>query len=163
MEKWTFKRIIKRSEHGPVIENDQGSFAIRFAGMSDIKQVEQWYRLNKSVDLKSWLSAMEIQSIVSFNAVYADKNQNILFLHNAAIPVRKEFIDWTLPVDGTKSSLIWDKKVPLRQLPLIINPNSGWLNSTNQDPFKVFLRIILGSYSGKYSLMILFSSVCISR
>ena len=135
--KWTFKRIIKRSEHGPVIENDQGSFAIRFAGMSDIKQVEQWYRLNKSVDLESWLSAMEIQSIVSFNAVYADKNQNILFLHNAAIPVRKEFIDWTLPVDGTKSSLIWDKKVPLRQLPLIINPNSGWLNSTNQDPFKV--------------------------
>ena len=135
--KWTFKRDIKRSKHGPVIENDRGSFAIRFAGMSDIRQVEQWYRLNKSKNLEDWLSAMEIQSIVSFNAIYADKNQNILFLHNAAIPVRKESIDWTLPVNGTDSSLIWDKKVPLRELPLIINPNSGWLNSTNQDPFRV--------------------------
>ncbi|GIT34213.1 MAG: hypothetical protein Ct9H300mP4_05320 [Gammaproteobacteria bacterium] len=65
-----------------------------------IGQVEQWYRMNKSKSMEEWLEAMRIRSIVSFNAVYADKKKNILFLHNAASPVREESIDWTQPVDG---------------------------------------------------------------
>jgi len=105
--------------------------------MNDIGQVDQWYRMNKSTSMEEWLEAMRIRSIVSFNAVYADKKKNILFLHNAASPVREESIDWTQPVDGTKSTLIWNELVPLEQLPLIINPTSGWLASNNQDPFKV--------------------------
>ena len=135
--KWTFKRTVKKSRHGPIIENDQGVFAIRFAGMTDIRQVEQWYRLNKSKNIEDWLAAMDMRSIVSFNAIYADKDKNIVFLHNAAIPIRKESIDWSFPVDGSDSSLIWHEKVPLKELPLIINPASGWLVSTNQDPFRV--------------------------
>ena len=87
--------------------------------------------------MEEWLEAMRIRSIVSFNAVYADKKKNILFLHNAASPVREESIDWKNSVDGTKSALIWNELVPLEQLPLIINPSSGWLTSNNQDPFKV--------------------------
>ena len=126
--------------HGPVIETKSGAYAIRFAGMKDIGQVEQWYRMNKSTSMEEWLEAMSIRSIVSFNAVYADKKKNILFLHNAASPVREESIDWTQPVDGTKSALIWNELVPLEQLPLIINPSSGWLASNNQDPFKVTSR-----------------------
>ena len=135
--KWTIRRKAKYSVHGPVIETKSGAYAIRFAGMKDIGQVEQWYRMNKSTSMEEWLEAMSIRSIVSFNAVYADKKKNILFLHNAASPVREESIDWTQPVDGTKSALIWNELVPLEQLPLIINPSSGWLASNNQDPFKV--------------------------
>ena len=135
--KWTIRRKAKYSVHGPVIETKSGAYAIRFAGMNDIGQVEQWYRMNKSASMEEWLEAMRIRSIVSFNAVYADKKKNILFLHNAASPVREESIDWIQPVDGTKSALIWNDLVPLEQLPLIINPSSGWLASNNQDPFKV--------------------------
>ncbi len=134
---WTFNRETKYSIHGPVLETDHGIYAIRFSGMEDIKQVEQWYRLNKSKNKKDWLDAMKLRSIVSFNAVYADKESNIIFLHNSSSPNRKEGIDWTQPVDGTKSSLVWNKIVPLKGIPLLINPKSGWLISTNQDPFKV--------------------------
>lgn len=134
---WTFNRETKYSIHGPVLETDHGIYAIRFSGMEDIKQVEQWYRLNKSKNKKDWLDAMKLRSIVSFNAVYADKESNIIFLHNSSSPNRKEGIDWTQPVDGTKSSLVWNEIVPLKGIPLLINPKSGWLISTNQDPFKV--------------------------
>jgi len=134
---WTFNREAKFSVHGPVLETDYGVFAIRFSGMNDIKQVEQWYRLNKSKNKDEWLKAMRLRSIVSFNAIYADKESNIIFLHNSSSPVREEGLDWTLPVDGTKSSLIWNQLVPLEEIPLIINPTSGWLVSHNQDPFKV--------------------------
>ena len=135
--KWTIRKKAKYSKHGPVFETKSGVYAVRFAGMNDIGQVEQWYRMNKSKSMEEWLEAMRIRSIVSFNAVYADKKKNILFLHNAASPVREESTDWTQPVDGTKSALIWNELVPLEQLPLIINPSSGWLASNNQDPFKV--------------------------
>ena len=134
---WTFNREAKYSIHGPVLETDHGVYAIRFSGMEDIKQVEQWYRLNKSKNMKDWLDAMKLRSIVSFNAVYADKESNIIFLHNSSSPKRKEGIDWTHPVDGTRSSLVWNEIVPLKGIPLLINPKSGWLISTNQDPFKV--------------------------
>jgi penicillin amidase/acyl-homoserine-lactone acylase len=135
--KWTIRRKAKYSKHGPVFETKSGVYAVRFAGMNDIAQVEQWYRMNKSKNMEEWLEAMRMRSIVSFNAVYADKKKNILFLHNAASPVREESIDWKQSVDGTKSALIWNELVPLEQLPLIINPASGWLTSNNQDPFKV--------------------------
>ena len=135
--KWTITKQIKYSVHGPVIENNENSYAIRFSGMQDIGQVEQWYRLNKSKNIQEWLAAMKIRSIVSFNVIYADKEKNILFLHNAASPIRDESIDWSKPVDGSQSSLIWNKLVALEELPLIINPSSGWLVSANQDPFKV--------------------------
>ena len=46
--RWTFKREVKESLHGLVIENDQGVFAVRFTGMNEIRQVEQWYQMNKS-------------------------------------------------------------------------------------------------------------------
>jgi len=135
--KWTFKREVKESLHGLVIENDQGVFAVRFTGMNEIRQVEQWYRMNKSRNMDQWLSAMNLRAIASFNAIFADKNKNILFLHNGAIPKRKKNIDWSGKIDGTDSQLIWREIEPFDSLPLIINPESGWLVSTNQDPFKV--------------------------
>ena len=135
--RWTFKREVKESLHGLVIENDQGVFAVRFTGMNEIRQVEQWYRMNKSSNMDQWLSAMNLRAIASFNAIFADKNKNILFLHNGAIPKRKKNIKWSGIIDGTDSQLIWSEIEPFDSLPLIINPESGWLVSTNQDPFKV--------------------------
>ena len=40
------------------------------------------------------------------------------------------------PVDGTKSELIWDQVTPFDEIPLLVNPNSGWVVSANQDPFR---------------------------
>ena len=134
---WTFKREARYSEHGPVLETKNGTYAIRYAGMTDIKQVDQWFKLNKSKNLNQWLKAMELRSIISFNAIYADSESNILFLHNSSSPLRSESVNWIDFVDGTNSELIWNEIVPFKEIPLLINPKSGWLVSTNQDPFKV--------------------------
>ena len=48
-----------------------------------------------------------------------------------------EGIDWSNIVDGTRSDLIWNKYVDFEDIPQITNPSSGWIASTNQDPFKV--------------------------
>ncbi len=134
---WTVKREVKYSMHGPVLEIGEKSYALRFAGMEDIKQVEQWYKLNKANNLKEWINAMRMRSIISFNGIYADKKGNIYFLHNSSSPKRLEGLDWSGIVDGTRSKYIWETFVEFDEIPQILNPSSGWLASTNQDPFKV--------------------------
>ena len=135
--KWTVERDAKYSQHGPVLEVGDKSYALRFSGMKDIKQVNQWYAMNKSQSIADWVSAMKKRSIVSFNGVFADKEGNIFFLHNSSSPLRKEGLDWSNTIDGTRSDLIWDEYVEFEKIPQIKNPSSGWLASTNQDPFKV--------------------------
>jgi len=134
---WTVERDAKYSQHGPVLEVGDKSYALRFSGMKDIKQVNQWYAMNKSQSIADWISAMKKRSIVSFNGVFADKEGNIFFLHNSSSPLRKEGLDWSNTIDGTRSDLIWDEYVEFEKIPQIKNPSSGWLASTNQDPFKV--------------------------
>ena len=134
--RWTFKREAKFSKHGLVLETESGSYALKFAGMKEIRQPDQWFRMNKAQNKAEWLKAMEMRAIISFNAVYADKEDNIMLLHNTAGPIRNESYDWTQPVDGTNSALIWDEITPFDEIPLLINPNSGWIVSANQDPFR---------------------------
>ena len=133
---WTFNREAKYTKHGLVLETESGSYALKFAGMKEIRQADQWFRMNKAQNKEEWLNAMKMRAIISFNAVYADKEDNIMLLHNTAGPIRNEAYDWELPVDGTKSELIWDQVTPFDEIPLLVNPNSGWIVSANQDPFR---------------------------
>ena len=135
--KWTVEREAKYSKHGPVLEIGDKNYALRFSGMDDIKQVNQWFAMNKSNSLEEWQEAMKKRSIISFNGVFADKEDNIYFLHNASSPRRKEGINWKDVIDGSRSELIWTEIVGFKEIPQLLNPPSGWLASTNQDPFKV--------------------------
>ena len=46
--RWTFTRELLFSKHGPVMRTEHGAYAIRYAGMNEIRQPEQWYRMNKA-------------------------------------------------------------------------------------------------------------------
>ena len=105
--------------------------------MNDIKQIDQWYKLNKASNLEEWIDAMNMRSIISFNGIYADRKGNIYFLHNSSSPKRLEGLEWNGIIDGTRSKYIWNEFVGFEEIPQILNPSSGWLASTNQDPFKV--------------------------
>ena len=135
--KWTVKREAKYSVHGPVLEVAEKNYALKFSGMEDIKQVNQWFAMNKANSLEEWIDAMRMRSIISFNGVFADREDNIFFLHNSSSPLRKEGIDWKNVIDGTRSDLVWNEYVDFEEIPQIRNPSSGWIASTNQDPFKV--------------------------
>jgi len=134
--RWTFNREAKFSKHGLVLETESGSYSLKFAGMKEIRQADQWFAMNKAQNKQEWLEAMKMRAITSFNAVYADKEDNIMLLHNTAGPIRNEAYDWSLPVDGTNSELIWDEITPFDEIPLLVNPKSGWIVSANQDPFR---------------------------
>ena len=130
-------RTALASVHGPALETEHGTYALRFAGHKEIRQPMQWMAMNKARNLEQFKRAMAMQAIVSFNFVYADKVGNIFFLHNGRLPNRAAGWDWQKYLPGDRSALIWDSQIGFDAMPQITNPPSGYLLSTNQTPFNV--------------------------
>ncbi|NBS23295.1 MAG: acylase, partial [Altererythrobacter sp.] len=131
------RREVHRSVHGPVIVNDNGAFAIRYGGIDRIEQLDAYYRLNKTTTLEEWQAQIARMAIPSTNFIYADEAGNIAYVYNAAIPDRPEDVEanWRGLVDGTRSDLIWDGAIDYTEIPKLINPSSGWLYNSNNEPF----------------------------
>lgn len=133
--KMNVRREVIRSVHGPVLRQDHGTYAIRYAGMGNIQQVEQWYRMNKSTNRDEFMAAMKIQGIASLNVGYADKSGNIMYIYNARLPMRKPGYNYELYLPGNTSDTNWDSYLPFEELPMVINPESGFTQNTNDTPF----------------------------
>ncbi|QFT77003.1 acylase [Erythrobacter sp. THAF29] len=130
-------RIIHRSVHGPVIENDKGFFAIRYGGMGSVEQLDAYYRINKATSFDEWQEQIARLAIPSTNFIYADEAGNIAYVYNAAIPDRPEDVtaNWRGVLDGSRSDLIWQGTVDYEEIPKVINPGSGWLYNANNEPY----------------------------
>ena len=133
---WTVSREVLRSAHGPVVRTDGGAYALRYAGMNEIRQVEQYYRLNRAASLAEWQSAMAIQALPSINYIYADEAGNIGYVYNAQMPLRAEGPDWSGHLPGDRSDLIWTQYRPYDEIPKLINPDSGLVFNANNTPFR---------------------------
>lgn len=133
---WTVHREGLWSVHGPVVRRPHGTYAIRYAGHNDIRSMEQWYRMNKAASLEEFMSAMEMMAIPSFNTVYGDKEGNIFYLYNALFPQRDESFDWQTYLPGNTSDALWTSYASFSDLPQILNPSSGFVQSCNSSPFQ---------------------------
>lgn len=132
---WTFKRELLYSVHGPVLDTPTGFFAVHFAGYGEVRQLEQWFRMNKAKTLDEFVAAMKLQFIPSLNTVYGDKAGNLYYLYNGQFHHRADGYDWTQPVPGNTSATLWGEAYPFEALPQLRNPASGVLVSCNSDPF----------------------------
>ncbi|HEX4302076.1 MAG TPA: acylase [Rhizomicrobium sp.] len=133
---WTFHRDVLWSAQGPVFKTDHGVFAIRYAGMNEIRQMLQYYRLNKARDLDEWKAAMRLQALPSINYIYADEKGTIGYVYNGQFPVRKEGFDWRGFLPGDRSDLIWHAYVPFDKIPQLWNPKSDFVFNSNNTPFQ---------------------------
>tara|TARA_B100000965_G_scaffold86848_1_gene70329 strand:- start:167 stop:2356 length:2190 start_codon:yes stop_codon:yes gene_type:complete len=135
------KALIKHTEqafwsiHGPVIRGELATYAIKYSKSDDIRIIEQWYRMNKASNFDEWISAMEMMSIPMFNAGYADKTGNIYYIYNASLPIRNENYDWQKVLPGNTSKTLWNEYLDFSNLPMIKNPNSGYIQNCNSSPF----------------------------
>ncbi|MEM1133604.1 MAG: acylase [Pseudomonadota bacterium] len=130
-----YPQMVYRSAHGPVIKNDNGYFAFRYASLDDLTQLTQYFRLQKASDFEEWQAAMAMQGVPATNFIYADKDGNIALFYNARFPERKAGVDWRAIVPGDRSDLIWDGPVDWAVVPKLINPESGYVMNANNTPY----------------------------
>jgi len=132
----TVRREALASVHGPVVRTDHGVFAIRFAGMGEVRQNGQYFAMNKARNLAEWKAAMARGVLPSINYVYADARGNVGYVHNGRYPVRKDGVDWSGVVPGDRSDLIWTAQLPFARVPQLWNPKGGWTFNANNTPFE---------------------------
>lgn len=133
---WTVHREVLRSVHGPALRLPHGTFALRWAGMGDVRQVEQWYRMNRAASWDEWRDAMRMQAIASLNAVYADRSGRIHYLYNARVPERAAGYDWSGTLPGDTSATLWTAYRPFEASPQVTDPASGFVQNCNSSPFE---------------------------
>ena len=133
---WTFHRDDLFAAQGPVFKTDHGVFAIRYAGMNEVRQLMQYFRLNKARDLNEWKDAMRLEALPSINYLYADEKGNIGYVYNGEFPVRREGINWQGFIPGDRSDLIWHAYLPFEKIPQLWNPKSDFVFNSNNTPFQ---------------------------
>ncbi|MCR9080416.1 MAG: acylase [Hyphomonadaceae bacterium] len=130
------RRPVYRTEHGPVIQAPHGTYAVRYSGMNEIRQLEQYVRLNLAENWDEFSAAMGLNALPSINYVYADKDGNIAFIHNGQYPARLPGWDWQADLPGDRSDLIWKGYLPYDDGPKLVNPVLGFVYNANNTPYR---------------------------
>jgi acyl-homoserine-lactone acylase len=128
-------RTVLSAVQGPVVQNKQGSFAIRYAGADQLRMVEQYYRLTKARDWSEWTRAMAIQGVPATNFLYADRTGRIAFVYNGMYPNRRPGPDYARVLPGDTSRTFAPGTVPWAAVPKLIDPASGFIQNANNSPY----------------------------
>ena len=130
--------IQKKTKHGIVInELDDKVIAIRFAQMENfLPMIEQYDRMNRAVNLEQFQEALSLRQMPFLNTVYADKAGNIMHHFGGVVPKKNGgWEKWSGIVSGDSSINIWDTYYESDELPMVMNPPTGWLQNANDPPF----------------------------
>ncbi len=129
-------KTVYRAVQGPVIVNESGAYAIRYAGADQLRMIEEYYRLTRARDFAEWQQALAMQAIPATNFLYGDAKGNIAYFYNASFPNRKAGFDYRQVLPGDTARDLMAGTVPWAQVPRNVNPASGFLANANNTPFQ---------------------------
>ena len=139
------KQKFRYSKFGPVLEANGQFFALKHSTENSFREIEGWHQLSRTKDVFEFEKILAQRKIPSFNFVAMDSKENIGFFYNGRIPYRSDAKMARGIIDDTSLEYIWSEKKLVTDLPAFINPDNGWIQSTNQNPFSV-----MGNYSLQY-------------
>lgn len=126
------------TEFGPVVkqEDQQHAITARIARYDETIGFDQTLRMIKATNYQQWHEALSGLDLVMFNCIYADRQGNIAYIYNGAIPRRKPVHNWQKPVDAADPYAAWEGYHDLDELPAVINPATDYVQNCNQSPYE---------------------------
>jgi acyl-homoserine-lactone acylase len=126
----------RKTHHGPIVAVREGKpLAIKLAKLEDGGSGYQRYLMGKAKSLTEFKAAVSGGAVPMFNVMYADREGNIFYAYNGAVPKRATKFDWSKPVDGSNPEAEWQGYHTLAELPQLTNPKTGFMQNCNQTPF----------------------------
>ena len=124
------------THHGPIVRREGDGRFVAMALMNrPVPALEQSFLRTKSQDYAGFLKVAGLQANSSNDTLFADAKGEIAYLHPQFVPVRDDRFDYRGLVDGADSGTDWHGLTPLDALPHLVNPPSGWVMNTNNEPW----------------------------
>ena len=129
------KKTTYWSKLGATLKSPDGNFySVKFAANEKVGVGEQWYRMDKAQNYEEFYEALRMESISMFNIIYADKEDNVLYLNNAVVPRRHEGVNYNAIVKSNSDKTLWSDFHDVEDMVQTKNPNCGWVFNTNNNP-----------------------------
>lgn len=129
---------ILRSRHGVIIKKEaKSAIALRVTGLEHPHLVEQFLNMAKATNLDEFETSISQLQLPMFNILYADKAGQIAYIFNGLVPIRKKgtWQEWSKLISGDRSNTLWTRYHPYEDLPRLVDPETGWLQNTNDPPW----------------------------
>lgn len=143
--------VIWVTRHGPLIATDGNDrLALRWiAALPGIMQFP-FIDIDRAQNWQQFTAALARYPGPGSNFVYADVDGNIGYHAAGKLPIRQGYRG-DLPVDGASGNFEWTGFIPFEDLPMVFNPPSGLIATSNQNPFPVDYRYpVNGNFAPPY-------------
>jgi penicillin amidase len=125
------------THHGPILAVRDGKpLAVKLAKIGEGGWLDERYAMSRARSLDEFKKALSRGNQGYDNVVYADREGNIFYLHDGAVPRRSLKFDWSKPVDGSNPETEWQGYHTIDELPQVTNPKSGFVQSCNSTPLE---------------------------
>ena len=125
------------THHGPVVRRGDDGKPVSVAMMyRPVEALSQSFLRTKAADYADFVSINDrFRADSSNNTLFADDQGEIAYLHPQFIPMRSDLYDYRLPVDGSDPATDWKGDTPFDGRPHLLNPRSGFLYNSNDQPW----------------------------
>ena len=140
------KLVIRKTVHGPIVwDRDGRLLALRTAGLDRPYALEQYWKMGIARSFSEYEAQLKRLQVPTFNITYADRQGRIMYLFNAAMPLRRQgdLAFWSGIVPGDTSATLWTELHSYEDLPKVIDPPSGFVQNTNDPPWTSTLPPVL--------------------
>ena len=116
--------------------------SLRWTALDAGTTAQAIFALNTAGDFADFRQAASLFDVPAQNLIYADTDGNIGYQAPGRLPIRGEGDGW-LPQPGWDSAYDWQGFIPFEELPVVYNPDSGYIVTANNaivnDDYDYFL------------------------
>ncbi len=132
---------------GPLFEEGGSTlYSWRIGGYHAFDGFAQLLAMGCAKNLATFQAALRMQQLPCFHVLYADREGNLFYLYNARTGTRRhpthvalpdEPVDWRNPQRASDAGWAWETCFAAEELPYIVNPEAGYLQTCGTPPWTV--------------------------
>ncbi len=147
---------IRSTRHGPVLNGIYNNIATDndppvtlWWALNEMEStvLDALYKINNAHNMLDFEAAMELVDLIGMNMIYGDNEDNIALWSVGKIPIRPEHVNSKIILDGASGNDEILGYYPFEKNPKIINPEDGFITTSNDEHQRVDSVLYPGYYS----------------